>query len=96
MNSPEAVKARLAKYLIPVMIIAIVTSPNPGWEAVGLVSLFTILTGGMATGLLLVARGRARWTRRTLGQQWTRAGVIFAAVGLLHALIGAGWISMWI
>lgn len=77
------------------MIIGIALRPNPGWIAAGIVSLFVVLSGSMATGLLVVARGRARWTRRPVARQWIHAGVIFVAVGLLHALIGVGWISLW-
>jgi hypothetical protein len=79
-----------------IMCIGIAMAPNPGLIAIGLVSLFLLLTGSMATGLIVVARGRTRWTRRPVKEQWALAGTIFVAVGGLHALIGIGWISMWV
>lgn len=77
------------------MILAIALSPNAGLIAFGIVSIFLLLSGGMAAGLIAVARGQTKWTRRPIRNQWTIAGTIFVVVGGLHALVGIGWVSLW-
>lgn len=78
-----------------IMLIAIATSPNIPWIALGICSLFLLLATSMATGLLVVARNRPRWTRRPTRTQWTHAIAVFLTVGMIHALIGLGWMSLW-
>ena len=85
-----------------VMLIALTTTlassavPPPPLLAFLLTLFFILLAASMATGLLVVARGRHRWTRRPTRQQWKNAIIVFLSVGLLHAAIGLAWISRWV
>lgn len=84
-----------------ILLLALTTSlastntPPPPTFAFVLTGFFILLAASMATGLVLVARGRHRWTRRPTRKQWTHATAVFLTVGLLHAAIGVAWISRW-
>ena len=75
-----------------VLLTALVISPAQQWEPYGIVTLFLALSGGMGMGLLWLGRRRASWTKRPVRQQWLRGGGVFLAVGLLHGLVGAGFV----